>query len=155
MKKILVISLFFLGLIIPNIDVKAVDVSNEEQLRAAIEQGGDVILTEDIVVTQPIVIDKDVNIKGYDYPYRIMINGDNTLMTINGGNVTLDNVMLYAECNGEYNDWGNPKDDVVKGQGTALEINGGIVNFAGVTIYAGNIGVEVNSGTVKCDFADI
>ena len=45
MKKILFISLFVLGLIIPNIDVKAVDVSNEEQLRAAIEQGGDITLT--------------------------------------------------------------------------------------------------------------
>ena len=36
MKKILIISLFILGLVIPNIDVKAVDASNEEELRAAI-----------------------------------------------------------------------------------------------------------------------
>ena len=65
MKKTLIISLFVLGLIIPNINVKAVDVSNEEELRAAIKQGGDITLTEDIEVTEPLVIDKDVNIDGY------------------------------------------------------------------------------------------
>ncbi len=65
MRKILIISLFVvLGLIIPNIDVKAVNVSNEEELRAAIEQGGDITLTQNIEVTQPLVIDKDVNIDG-------------------------------------------------------------------------------------------
>ena len=61
MKKILIISLFVLAMIIPNISVKAVDVSNEEELRAAIEQGGDITLTKDIEVKEPIVIDKDVN----------------------------------------------------------------------------------------------
>ena len=71
MKKVIIISLFVLGLIIPNINVKAVDVSNEEELRAAIEQGGDITLTDDIEVTQPLVIDKDVNIDG-DWNYILM-----------------------------------------------------------------------------------
>ena len=64
MRKIIIISLFILGMIMPNISVKAVDVSNEEELRAAIKQGGDITLTEDIVITQPLVINKDVNIDG-------------------------------------------------------------------------------------------
>ena len=137
MKKILIISLFVLAMIIPNINVKAVDVSNEEELRNAIEQGGDITLTDNIEVTQPLVIDKDVNIDG-SYS-GIFMQDDNNLMTINGGNVTLD-VDLYAGWNGE--DY-----VIVKNQGTALEINGGNVNFYG-SIHAGKVGVEVNGGTV-------
>ena len=143
MKKVIIISLFVLGLIIPNINVKAVNVSNEEQLRAAIKQGGDITLTDNIEVTQPLVIDKDVNISGR---YLIMMQGDNTLMTVNSGNVTL-NVDLYAGWNGKYNKWGYPE-NVVNNQGTALVVNGGTVNFDDTEIYAGNIGVEVNGGTV-------
>ena len=46
MKKFLIISLFILGMIIPKLNAKAATpVSNEEQLRAAIEQGGDITLT--------------------------------------------------------------------------------------------------------------
>ena len=142
MKKILIISLFVLGLIIPNIDVKAVDVSNEEELRAAIEQGGDITLTKDIEVKEPIVIDKDVNIRDR----RIMMQGDNTLITINSGNVTLD-VALYAGWNGQYNEWGVP-DNEVKNQGIALEINGGTVNFENTSVGAGKVGIEINGGTV-------
>ena len=134
MKKILIISLFVLGLIIPNIDVKAVDVSNEEELRAAIEQGGDITLTKDIEVHQTLVINKDVTISGY---YDIMMQGDDTLMTIEKGNVTLDRVTLYAGWNGQY-----------KGQGTGLTVNGGNVNFYNARIFAENVGVEVNGGTV-------
>ena len=92
MKKVIIISLFVLGLIIPNIDVKAVDVSNEEELRNAIEQGGDIEIQDYIVVTQPLVIDKDVNISGR---YPIMMQGDNTLMTINGGNVTFNGMLSF------------------------------------------------------------
>ena len=147
MKKTLIISLFVLGLIIPNIDVKAVDVSNEEELRAAIEQGGDVILTEDIVVTQPIVIDKDVNIYGA-YGSSIFMQGDNTLLTVNSGNVSLG-IVLYAGWNGEYNNkYGYPEGNVVKNQGTGLEVNGGTVNLANLGLHAGNVGLEVNGGTV-------
>ena len=139
MKKVIIISLFVLGLIIPNINVKAVDVSNEEELRAAIADGGDINLTDDIEVTQPLVIDKDVNIDG-DWNYNLM-QGDNTLMTINSGNVTLNKIYLYAGMNYEsYN--------VVKNQGTTLVVNGGNVNFASVYIHAGKLGLEVNDGSV-------
>ena len=150
MKKVLFISLFVLGLIIPNIDVKAVDVSNEEELRAAIEQGGDITLTQNIEIKEPLVIDKDVNISNKS----ILMQGDNTLMTINSGNVTL-NVDLYAGWNGKHDEWGFPENDVVKNQGTALVVNGGTVNTVNfdsyVNINAGNIGVEVNGGTVNFD----
>ena len=136
MKKILIISLFVLGMIIPNINVKAVDVSNEEQLRNAIAGGGDITLTQNIEVTQPLVIDKDVNIRGR----RIMMQGDDTLMTVNDGDVTLD-VDLYAG-------WNSEDYDIVKNQGTALLVNGGNVNFNFSYIYTGKVGVEVNGGNV-------
>ena len=145
MKKVLIICLFVLGLIIPNIDVKAVDVSNEDELRAAIEQGGDITLTNDIEIHQTLEINKDVNINGN---YKdILMQGDNTLMAINSGKVTLRYVCLRSGWNGEYK-YGITPDNVVKNQGTALEINGGTVNFDDTEIYAGNIGVEVNGGTV-------
>ena len=147
MKKVIIISLFVLGLIIPNINVKAVNVSNEEQLRNAIAGGGDITLTQNIEIKEPLVIDKDVHIDtdGYD---AIMMQGDDTLMTINSGNVTLDSVYLYAGWNGKYDRWGYPENDVVKGQGKALEINGGTVNFDNTWIYVGKVGFEVNGGTV-------
>ena len=145
MKKILIISLFVLGLIIPNIDVKAVNVSNEEELRAAIEQGGDITLTNDIEIHQTLEINKDVSING---KYKdILMQGDNTLMAINSGKVTLRYVYLRSGWNGEYK-YGITPDNVVKNQGTALEINGGNVNFNDADIFAGNVGIEVNDGTV-------
>ncbi len=150
MKKTLIISLFVLGLIIPNINVKAVDVSNEEELRAAIKQGGDITLTDNIEVTEPLVIDKDVNIRGR----RIMMQGDDTLMTVNDGDVTLNNVYLYAG-------WNSEDYDIVKNQGTALLVNGGNVTgrieiYAGEetnTGYSGGQGMIVNGGKVELDYS--
>lgn len=142
MKKVLFISILVLCLIIPNINVKAVDVSNEEEIRAAIKQGGDITLTDSIEVTQPLVIDKDVNISG-NY---IMMQSDNTLMTINRGNVTFNDISLYAGWNGEYYR-GTPISDVVKDQGTALVVNDGSVNFYNILICAGKLGIEVNDGS--------
>ena len=116
MKKVLIISLFILGMIIPGLNAKAVDVSNEQQLRAAIEQGGDITLTQNIEVTQPLVINKDVNISGSDYYSKsILMQGDNTLMTINSGNVTLA-VDLYAGWNGGYDKYDNPTLTEIKGK---------------------------------------
>ena len=135
------------GMIIPNISAKAIDVSNEDELRAAIEQGGDISLTNDIEVTQPLVIDKDVNIDCV-YGSSIFMRGDNTLMTVNNGNVKLNNVYLYAGWNGEYFDSGTPISDVVKDQGTALVVNVGNVNLDYAHISAGKLGLEVNDGTI-------
>ena len=150
MKKTLIIGIFILGMIIPNINVKAVDVSNEEELRAAIEQGGDITLTQNIEVTQPLVIDKDVTISGYydimqgdntiSGYYDIMMQGDNTLMTINSGNVILD-VGLVAGLNSDLS-------NLIKNQGTGLVVNGGTVNFDNAIINAGKLGLEVNGGSV-------
>ena len=150
MKKVIIISLFVLGLIIPNIYVKAVDVSNEEELRAAIEQGGDITLTQNIEVTQPLVIDKDVNIDG-GY-HSIMMQGDNTLITVNSGKITLD-VGLYAGWNGKYDEY-DDLENVVKGQGTGLVVNGGNVNIDYADINAGKLGIEVNNGIIT-GWADI
>ena len=148
MKRAIIISIFVLGMIIPNINVKAVDVSNEEELRDAIEQGGDITLTNDIEVTQPLVIDKDVNISGY----YIMMQGDNTLLTVNSGNVTIDSVDLIAGWSGEYYTRGVPDHDAIKNQGTALVVNDGNVNLDSASINAGKLGMIVNGGTI--DFID-
>ena len=121
MRKIIIISIFILGMIIPGLNAKAVDVSNEQQLRAAIEQGGDITLTQNIEVTQPLVINKDVNISGSDYYSKsILMQGDNTLMTINSGNVTLA-VDLYAGWNGGYDKYDNPT--LTENQGKAIVVN--------------------------------
>ena len=139
MKKLIIISIFILGMILPNINVKAVDVSNEEELRNAIQQGGDITLTEDIEVTQPLVIDKDVNISGYR---DILMQGNNTLITVNSGNVTFNIGTLGAGLNSNLSNF-------LKGQGKALVVNGGTVKFYGESyVSAGNVGLEVNGGTV-------
>ncbi len=140
MKKIIFVSIFILGMIIPGLNVKATDVSNEEELRAAIQQGGDITLTEDIEVTEPLVIDKNVYIDGYGND--ILMQGDNTLLTVNSGNVSLG-IVLYAGWNGSYDNF-----NLVKGQGKAIEVNGGTVNLGNSGLYAGNVGFEVNGGTV-------
>lgn len=148
MKKVLFISIFVLGMIIPNINVKAVEVSDEEELRNAIFQGGDITLANDIEVTQPLVIDKDVNINGdlgWSYA-ELLIQGDKTLITVNSGNVTLYDVGLYLQ-NEKYNEPNNP-DNVVEGQETTLKVNGGNVNISRTYIFAEKVGVEVNGGTV-------
>ena len=148
MKKIIIVGIFILGMILPNINVKAVDVANEEELRTAIEQGGDITLTKDIEVTQPLVIDKDVNIHSDNWRY-IMMQGDNTLMTVNSGNVAIDeNIGLFAGWNGEYNEYDEP-DNVVKGQGTALVVNGGNVYGIWLVTCGGKVGMIINDGNVR------
>lgn len=142
MKKLIIISIFILGMILPNINVKAVDVSNEEELKAAIEQGGDITLTQNIEVTQPLVIDKDVNISGYR---DILMQGNNTLITVNDGTVNIS-AYLYAGWNGEYDKYDDPV--LAKNQGTAMVVNEGTVNFDDSSLNAGNVGLEVNGGTV-------
>lgn len=147
-EKIIIVGIFILGMILPNINVKAVDVANEEELRTAIEQGGDITLTKDIEVTQPLVIDKDVNIHSDNWRY-IMMQGDNTLMTVNSGNVAIDeNIGLFAGWNGEYNEYDEP-DNVVKGQGTALVVNGGNVYGIWLVTCGGKVGMIINGGNVR------
>ena len=143
MKKLIIIGIFILGMIIPNINVKAVDVSNEEELRNAIQQGGDITLKKNIEVTQPLVIDKDVNISSRSN--IIMMQGDNTLITVNSGNVTLSGVILYAGWNGEYDEWG--PDNIVKGQGKALVVNGGKVELRYSNINSGGTALILNKGS--------
>ena len=146
MRKIIIISIFILGMIITGLNAKAVDVSNEQQLRAAIEQGGDITLTQNIEVTQPLVINKDVNISGSDYYSKsILMQGDNTLMTINSGNVTLA-VDLYAGWNGGYDKYDNPT--LTENQGKAIVVNNGNIKLSSSSLEAENVGLEVNDGIV-------
>ena len=58
---IFVLSLF----VIPSFKANAAtEVSNEEQLREAISQGGDIVIKDKIEVKDTLVINKDVNITG-------------------------------------------------------------------------------------------
>ena len=153
MKKIIFVSIFILGMIIPGLNVKATDVSNEEELRAAIQQGGDITLTEDIEVTEPLVIDKDVYIDGYGND--ILMQGDNTLLTVNSGNVSLG-IVLYAGWNGSYENL-----NLVKGQGKAIEVNGGTANLSykvGLGSSTSGYGIYINKGintTTKGDVLNL
>ena len=153
MKKIIFVSIFILGMIIPGLNVKATDVSNEEELRAAIQQGGDITLTEDIEVTEPLVIDKDVYIDGYGND--ILMQGDNTLLTVNSGNVSLG-IVLYAGWNGSYDNF-----NLVKGQGKAIEVNGGTANLSykvGLGSSTSGYGIYINKGintTTKGDVLNL
>lgn len=145
MKKVIFISLFILGMIIPNINAKAVEVSDEQSLREAIAAGGYITLSNDIEVTEPLVIDKDVHISSFR---NISIRGDQALITVNSGNVELDDISLYSGWNGKYDKYDNP-DTVVAGQGMALVVNGGTVTVDGCNLYAGKVVLQLNGGNIK------
>lgn len=86
---IFVLSLF----VIPSFKANAAtEVSNEEQLREAISQGGDIVIKDKIEVKDTLVINKDVNITG-----SIGINADKTLIEVNGGTVNLDVVLIVGQ----------------------------------------------------------
>lgn len=143
MKKLkFIIGLFIFGLFLfPSMDVNAAtEVSDEASLRSAIEKGGDITLTQNIEVTKPLVVDKDVNISRGKGSY-ILMQGDNTLLTVNSGNVTLDGILLGVGLNSDLSNY-------VKNQGKVLVINGGTVNFNASFLYAGNVGIELNGGSV-------
>ena len=111
MKKIkLFVGLFVFSLLLfPGVKVKAAtEVSDEASLRAAIEQGGEILLAQSIKVTESLVINKDVSINGSTY--SITTQGDATLLTINNGNVSIKSLNLLST-------------------NTALTINGGNVDF--------------------------
>ena len=133
MKRIkLFVGLFVFSLLLfPGVKVKAETVvSDEASLRAAIEQGGKILLARSIKVTESLVIEKDVNLSGVNYRnYSITMQGDGTLLTVNNGNV---NIGVYLD-----------------GQ-NALVVNGGTVNL-NQGIYANEVGLELNGGTVNLD----
>lgn len=131
---IFVLSLF----VIPGFKANAAtEVSNEEQLREALSQGGDIVLKNEIEVKDTLVINKDVNISGI-----IKINNDKTLIEVNGGTVNLDVELRAGQLNGESYE--------IKG-GKALVINGGTVNLINKSeIVAGDTAITVNEkGTLN------
>lgn len=131
---IFVLSLF----VIPSFKANAAtEVSNEEQLREAISQGGDIVIKDKIEVKDTLVINKDVNITG-----SISISADKTLIEVNGGTVNLDVGLIVGQVKEEYSE--------IKG-GKALVINGGTVNLINKSeIVASDNAIIVNEkGTLN------
>lgn len=135
---IFVLSLF----VIPSFKANAAtEVSNEEQLREALSQGGDIVTKGDIEVKDTLVIDKNVNITGI-----IKINTDKTLIEVNGGIVNLDVDLIAGQIQE------NEENIGLKG-GKGLVINGGTVNIINKSkIVAGDNAIIVNEkGTLNID----
>lgn len=143
MKKLKV----FLGLlvcafmVVPFTGAKASnDVSNYEELKAAMENGGVYNLTEDITIDEPLKSGKDVTINGNDHVIKPVEDADTkwpgpnkTLITSElTGTITLNGVVLE----------GSPKYGV-------QAYNGGHVVLNRVVIRNSGYGaVSINGGTV-------
>ncbi len=142
MKKFsLILGMLILSLFItPSFKVNAETVvNNEEELRAAISQGGDIVINSDIEVKDTITINKDTNITYEHYDNEIFLNDDKTLLEVNNANVNIDvNLTTGNKNEGNYE---------IKG-GKALVINSGNVNISSREIRAGNA-IVANGGNVN------
>lgn len=142
MKRIkLFVGLFVFSLLLfPGVKVKAAtEVSDEASLRSAVEQGGDITLVSDITLTEPLVIDKDVSMSCPDSNCSIDNDANEELIIVNGANVEMSGISLYA---GEYVDY-------VRQGGKALTVNGGSVKLRNDNrneIESGDTAVIVNNG---------
>ena len=142
-KVILFVGLFiFSFMLFSEVKVNAAtEVYDEASLRSAIEQGGDIMLAQNISVSEPLVIDKDVSMSCAKNKCIIDNNMDEDLIIVNGGNVEMVGVSLYA---GKY------KYDDLQG-GTALTVNGGFVKIGVLDtnkqsfIQSGDTSVVVNN----------
>ena len=143
MKRIKIfVGLFVFSLLLfPGVKVKAATVvSDETSLRAAIEQGGNIILQNNIFLTEPLVINKDVSIICSGKECVIENDTIDDLIIVNGGNVEMSNLSLYAGKFDNYN---------VRQGGTVLIVNGGSVKLENNSmdgIKSGDTSVIVNNG---------
>ncbi|MEI3508628.1 MAG: pectate lyase-like adhesive domain-containing protein [Bacilli bacterium] len=76
----------------------ATGVANEAELTAALEAGGDIELTSSITVTNPLIVSKDVTIKGNGNTLTSTIaagGGNRTIISsLNSATLTLENITL-------------------------------------------------------------
>lgn len=142
MKKFnLVLGMFVLSLfLIPSFKVNAEAVTNEKELRDAISKGGDVVINNNITVSDTIVINKNVKIKSASASdtNTINIDADKTLFQIDSGNVTFENITLVAGVVSETSPTYNG--------GKAIVANGGDVEINTSMVTSGDDAVTVNSG---------
>lgn len=137
-------------LLIPNVSKATTPINSEETLRQAISSansGETIILSDNITVTGPIVIDKELTIDGAGYTVTgadewTSISGNQTMFAaqLSGAKLTLKNINLK---NG-------PKYGIQSYNGASVVLNNVSItgfNYAGILVNGGTLEIiDVNLG---------
>lgn len=149
-RMALICAILVTCLLIPNVSKATTPINSEETLRQAISSansGETIILSDNITVTGPIVIDKDLTIDGADYTVTgadewTSISGNQTMFAaqLSGAKLTLKNINLK---NG-------PKYGVQSYNGASVVLNNVSItgfNYAGILVNGGTLEIiDVNLG---------
>ena len=149
-RMALICAILVTCLLIPNVSKATTPINSEETLRQAISSansGETIILSDNITVTGPIVIDKDLTIDGAGYTVTgadewTSISGNQTMFAaqLSGAKLTLKNVNLK---NG-------PKYGVQSYNGASVVLNNVSItgfNYAGILVNGGTLEIiDVNLG---------
>lgn len=127
--KVILFFIVLVFIVAPGTKVSAATtVSDEAGLREALANGEDVLIQNNITLSEPLVINGDVNIDTVDdNEVNIYANFSDDLITINGGNVVIDAWISFMNY-----------------KGNAMVINGGNINLSGVILNAMGTGLIVN-----------
>ena len=149
-RMVLICAILVTCLLIPNVSKATTPINSEETLRQAISSansGETIILSDNITVTGPIVIDKDLTIDGAGYTVTgadewTSISGNQTMFAaqLSGAKLTLKNINLK---NG-------PKYGVQSYNGASVVLNNVSItgfNYAGILVNGGTLEIiDVNLG---------
>ena len=149
-RMALICAILVTCLLIPNVSKATTPINSEETLRQAISSansGETIILSDNITVTGPIVIDKDITIDGAGYTVTgadewTSISGNQTMFAaqLSGAKLTLKNINLK---NG-------PKYGVQSYNGASVVLNNVSItgfNYAGILVNGGTLEIiDVNLG---------
>lgn len=149
-RMALICAILVTCLLIPNVSKATTPINSEETLRQAISSansGETIILSDNITVTGPIVIDKDLTIDGAGYTVTgadewTSISGNQTMFAaqLSGAKLTLKNINLK---NG-------PKYGVQSYNGASVVLNNVSItgfNYAGILVNGGTLEIiDVNLG---------
>lgn len=133
----------------------ATGVANEAELTAALEAGGDIELTSSITVTNPLIVSKDVTIKGNGNTLTSTIaagGGNRTIISaLNSATLTLENITLKdsPKYGVQAYEGGKVVLDGVTIQNCsfgAVLINGGTVTVKDLTLEDNKAGIEFGKG---------
>jgi len=149
-RMALICAILVTCLLIPNVSKATTPINSEETLRQAISSansGETIILSDNITVTGPIVIDKDLTIDGAGYTVTgadewTSISGNQTMFAaqLSSAKLTLKNINLK---NG-------PKYGVQSYNGASVVLNNVSItgfNYAGILVNGGTLEIiDVNLG---------
>lgn len=143
--KTIALAMIAVFMFMPFITVRAeekVEVTNEEELVAALENGGEIVLKNDIAVTKPLHVSSDVTIYGEDKvlsadpSFTRDATGNGSLITVGSG-VTATFMDMEITNNATNSKYG------------VQAYNTGVAVFAGVTIHDCKWGaILVNGGGI-------